>query len=233
MQPIIPPQPDARSPGTVSTCFDRRQRGQWFRHEPLASGSTSSPQCAHTNRSFRTRRNRLRPLDTANLLECGLRPHQGIGFGLLFPSARLRPTGDGLCSDRAEFTAVPLGSAITSGSGFTTACFIRRSELGPRLHAFVPAIVRQPPFAQQATSHRYGCSPHHRRCVHPNLSAVAGSRYMVKHDPSPVQALPETRFGNIVPGDRQHARNGSGPRTEPGGRSPLSRAFKYGSSTPS
>lgn len=82
---IMPPQRDARSPGTSSTCFDRRHWGQWFRHEPLASGCTLAPQCSHTNPSFRMQRKRLLSPATANLLECGLRPHQGIGFGMLLP----------------------------------------------------------------------------------------------------------------------------------------------------
>ena len=82
---IMPPQRDARSPGTSSTCFDHRHSGQWFRHEPLARGSARAPQCVQTNPSFRTQRKRLLALATANLLECGLRPHQGIGFGMLLP----------------------------------------------------------------------------------------------------------------------------------------------------
>ena len=82
---IVPPHRDARSPGTSSTCFDHKHSGQWFRQEPLARSSTRAPQCSHTNPSFRTQRKRLLSPATANLLECGLMPHQGIGFGMLLP----------------------------------------------------------------------------------------------------------------------------------------------------
>jgi len=145
MHSIIPPQCDARFPGISSTCFDHRQCGQWLRDDPLASGRTLVPQCSQRNPSFRTCRNLLFALAIANLLECRLRPHQGIGFGLVLASQSQSMRRSGLCSGRAAFTAVPLGSAITSSSDFTTACFIRRSGLRPGFYAFVPVIVRQPP----------------------------------------------------------------------------------------
>jgi hypothetical protein len=45
-----PPQSDALSPGSMSTCRLVRQLGQWFRCRlPAPSGTTSLPQTLHVN----------------------------------------------------------------------------------------------------------------------------------------------------------------------------------------
>ena len=47
-----PPQSEARSPGLISTWSERRQKGQWLRHEPFVRGGTSRPQWTQTKPVF-------------------------------------------------------------------------------------------------------------------------------------------------------------------------------------
>jgi len=164
-----PPHADARSPGTTSTWSDHRHDGQWLRYEPVARARTCSPHRTHSNAEFSDVRLMACSCGSKRTSTCRHRGHVGSHDGRFGPAVN-----PGLDGGGTRFTAVPLGSAITSDSCFTVVSQPRiRTSTG--VFWFVPATVTQ---LAHVTSQvpSVGVVPSHRRRRRSLLRLPRGER---------------------------------------------------------